>query len=174
MANNCYYDMKVVGEPKAVQEFIRCMRYEEEYKEDGLGRIFDCEVIDGSNFENSTKINGWAVVAGDCAWSVKCSMMKEYIARRNLESETARLGLCVEVFSEELGFEFQEHIIVDKGLVTLDDSVDVEEYCLDDLDEEEIQELVEDFGITREQLFEEAEEGYYKHGGYANFGEFTI
>lgn len=174
MANNCYYDMKVVGEPKAVQEFIRCMRRDGEFENDGFGRVFDCGVYEDNYTDKETEIKGCAFIAGDCAWSVKCSMMKECINWRSLESETARLDLCVEVFSEELGIGFQEHIIVDKGIVTLDDVVDVDEFCIEGLDEEEIKELTERFGITREQLFEEAEEGYYKHGGYANFGEFTI
>lgn len=174
MANNCYYEMRIVGKTEAVREFIRCMRGEGEFENGRLGRIFDCEIIDDSNLETSTEINGWAVVAGDCAWSVKCSMMNDYIPRRNLESETARLGLCVEVFSEELGFEFQEHIIVDNGIISLDDSVDVEEFCLDDLQDEEIEELANRLGLSTEQIFEQAEEGYYKHGGYSNFGEFTI
>lgn len=36
MANNCYFDMKIVGTEKNIQEFIQMMKWQGPYKNNGL------------------------------------------------------------------------------------------------------------------------------------------
>ena len=46
MANNAYYHAHIKGDESNVKEFIRAMKWEGEYAENGAGRIFSCYVID--------------------------------------------------------------------------------------------------------------------------------
>lgn len=132
MANNCLFDARLSGKKKNVEEFIKILQHKDEYKADGLGRVFSCEV-DSEALEFSKDNDIISVdVFGDCAWSIKSSMRsKEW---RNLESETKRLNVVFEAYSSEPGCGFQEHILVDRGEVVIDDCVDYEEYWVDECD----------------------------------------
>ncbi len=91
----------------------------------------------------------------------------------SLLNETARLSLVVEAFSSEPGCEFQEHLFIDRGKLLIEDCVDYEEYMVDDAEERQIQELMQDKGLTREQLMAAVNcNGDYCVGGFSNFGSF--
>ena len=62
MANNAYYEIKVVGRQDNVEAFVRAMLWEGEYEQQGAGRVFSCEVY-GQGESN----NGYYVLlSGDC------------------------------------------------------------------------------------------------------------
>lgn len=128
MANFCDFDMHIAGSKSGVEELIAMLSHKGDFKEDGLGRIFDLDVVE---FEE-TQISGVyeATCGGDCAWSIKSSMRDDGIRERSLESESERLGLVVEVFSSEPGNGFQEHLLIVKGEVVVDDCVDYKEHWI--------------------------------------------
>lgn len=175
MANNCCFDMKIVGKEDSVREFIRSLKWEDEFEHNGLGRTFsfyeDESTLahDPRPGSNLISIMGF----GDCAWSVLSAMTKESGYDRTLESETERLGICVELYSSEPGCCFQEHYIINNGEFLKDESVDYNEYFIDEDDEELIQELLEELKISREELFENINDnGDYTTGGFSYYGEY--
>ena len=130
MANNCFYDMKITGRKEAISELIQMLKWKGKYENSGLGRTYSCCIIEGiTEIEGDI---GYAVVCGDCAWSVYTAMMDYHGREHSLESETERLGLIVEVYSSEPGIGFQEHILIDKGVIEFNDCVDYEEHWVED------------------------------------------
>lgn len=76
-------------------------------------------------------------IVGSCAWSVSSCMMegtstyytsykKEHTRGTTLAIESKNLNLLIEVFSEESGVGFMEHIRIIKGEIEVDDCV---EWC---------------------------------------------
>lgn len=178
MANNCFYDMKIVGDTKeAVDEFVGMLTYENQDRY--FARIFDADVYE------RTEINGkyTAKVSGDCAWSVHscmCDGMFTYYDKGRddkltcLSVETERLGLTVEIYSEEPGVGFAEHYIYQNGDCLLEDEVDLAEYWWDD--GSSLEEFLDEYGLNDlndEQLNQLKEEGYIVIGGYGKI-EFSI
>lgn len=171
MANNCDFEMNIAGEKAAVNEFVQMLKWEGPFEEQGLGRIYDFDEIE---VKTLAKVNDKELISlqggGDCAWSVLTAMMQEY--RKDfpsLESETKRLGLALEVWSSESGCTFQEHYIIDKGNVLVDECVTYIEYWPDCMDEEEIEALCKQEGISKE-AFEEIidRDGFYGAGGFGD------
>lgn len=161
MANCCYFTMKIAGKPEQVSQFVHSLNH-------GFGRIYSFEA--DPIFAEKDPRPGSPLVAvvgqGDCAWSISTAMPK-------LQEESARLGLCIEAFSSEPGIGFQEHYLYDKGILLEDECVDYCEYWVSGYGEEEIQTLLEDFEMTREELFSKLnEDGDYCIGGFENFGDF--
>lgn len=129
MANFCDFNMKITGHEPDVKELISMFRREGPFIEDGLGRVYDLDVME---FEE-TKHQGIfeATCLGDCAWSIKSSMREDGVRDPSLESECERLGLVVEAYSSEPGNGFQEHLLIVKGDVMIDECVDYEEHFVD-------------------------------------------
>ena len=169
--------MKVTGERNFINEFIQMLMWEGSFREQGLGRVFSVDIEDMQTVkisEGKEIVSG--ILVGDCAWSVHSAMMKE---SRNglpsLESESKRLGIAVEAYSEELGCEFQEHYIIVKGKVCISDCVAYRNYDASSFSEEEIAELCKNENITREDFdaIVENNDGYYISGGFGDdFGDF--
>ncbi len=172
MANNCYFEMKIAGEEKAVQEFIQMLKWEGPFQECGLGRVYSFDVdptLSEKDPKGSSNITAFG--AGDCAWSIKSALLdwKPY----SLVGEAARLGLVVEAYSSEPGLCFQEHILVNKDNLITNDVVDYEEYWIEGADESYINELLDDLNLTREELMSGVNvNGDYCIGGFDNFGDF--
>lgn len=127
MANNCAFEMKITGKKENIEEIIRIFQQKDEFKHDGIGRIFsfyvdDMQLIDSQR--NIFSVNTY----GDCAWSVKSSMCHDAENSRSLKSEAERLHLVIEVFSSETGCQFQEHYLTVFGDVIVNDCVDYEEH----------------------------------------------
>lgn len=165
MANNAYYEMKVVGRQDNVEAFVRAMNWEDEYEQQGVGRVFSCEV-----YEQGESNNGYYVlISGDCAWSI-ASAMRVAHNPNNIERLSKRLELSIEAYSEELGMEFQEHFLVVNGDVEIDECVDVSEIDIEELDEYEDDFWQQDYvvasGITKDNAKEHAIDGYVRIGGY--------
>lgn len=122
MANNCGYQAKVVGPTEeSIKAFIRAMRWEGEYEECGVGRVFECDAEEIEKRESDYA----CMIYGDCAWSVYSAMINSICRTlpNSLPKITKDLGITVEFYSEECGCEFQEHIIYDKGVEKLCDCV---------------------------------------------------
>ena len=170
MANNCYFEMKIAGPEKAVEEFIRMLQHKGPGY--GLGRVFSFDPIFPNKVERDPATGNIAIEgAGDCAWSLKTSLLDW--SPHSLLSETERLGLVVEAYSSEPGLCFQEHILVVRDELKIDECVDYEEYSIDGAKEEYIQDVMEEYKLTREQLMEKVNDnGDFTVGGYENFGDF--
>ena len=131
MANNCEFSMRITGGEDEIKELVSLLRREAKVEKGHFGRVFQFEPDYGgtraTNFSGVYEYEG----TGDCAFSVKNSLLACNDCSPSLESETRRLGLVVEVFSSEPGCKFQEHILIVKGAVVCYDKVDYEEHCTD-------------------------------------------
>lgn len=178
MANNCFYDMKIVGTSKEnVDEFISMLTYDNQ--ERYFARIFSADVYE------ETEIDGkyTAKVSGDCAWSVyscMCDGVFTYYDKGRdehltcLAVETERLDLSVEIFSEEPGVGFAEHYLYKNGDCIIEDEVELAEYWWDQ--GESLEEFLDANGLNdldEEQLRFLETEGYITIGGYGRI-EFSI
>lgn len=172
MANNCMYTMKVIGNREEdIDEFVNMLNYE--YEGRRFARIFSADSYE-KNYEEET--HRWSVkIVGDCAWSVyscMCSGIGTYYGDgttselTNLEIETHRLGLTVEIYSQEPGIGFAEHYIYDNGTCLVSDEEDYQEYWNDEFDT--AQEFMEEYGLDlpEEKIKQLEEEGYVSIGGF--------
>ena len=110
----CCYVMKILGAEEPVKEFVRMLRAEGEYHQDGLG------LIDSANLRESQYIPPAiysCTIEGECASSVAISMMEP--RRKSLESESKRLNLVLEIYSTNSDEGLQEHFIFVQGNVWL-------------------------------------------------------
>lgn len=172
MANNAYYRAHIKGDESNVKEFIRAMKWEGEYAENGAGRIFSCYVIDECVLWSDANHAYFCDMEGDVAWSILSALRKEYNPN-NIEELSKRLNLVIEMFSQEPGMGFMEHFVVDNGKVLCDDCFDYCEYDIDKFEEnmDDIgdefweQDFVKESGITRENYIEFANDGYIEIGG---------
>lgn len=173
MANLCFYSMKVVGERREnLEKFFRAMNWDGEYKESGVGRVYDCDMVE----EITQRADGLyqMTVAGDCAWSVQSSMIQG--VRRDfpngLPVQSERLNLDIEVYAEECGMEFQEHFLFRKGEQLIADCVDWYDIDLEDFedDAEKVKEIIEDYGV--EQYIKTGNYKDYVEDGYLRLGGF--
>lgn len=151
MANCCGFDMKVIGEPAKVDEFVELVV--------GKGtpfRIYSADLILAEERNGLKEV----LIAGDCAWSVLTSM--RYERTPSLESESKRLGIGISVLSEECGFEFQEHFVVVNGEVIKDECKD---WCRYDLECYESLDELNELNGTNLVENDFNEEGYCERGG---------
>lgn len=177
MANACYYEMKIAGEKQNVFECIQMLRHEGSFKNVGLGRVYSFDFIDSTPEISDSNSNIIALSgSGDCGGSILCAMRKEY---RNelpsLESESKRLGLVIEAYSSEPGNRFQEHVLINKGEVVVEESVDYAEFWLEAASEDYIQEVSEKTGIPVDELMNNLNaNGDFCLGGFGDsFGDFS-
>lgn len=158
--------MKVTGPLDSVEEIFERMRWTGRFEENGLGRIYSIDRYDSNDHGNGLVSY---YLCGDCAWSVSSAMRSDSGRREvSLESESERLGLVIEVFSEEIGFEFQEHVLINNGEVLIDDCVDYAEHYVGDF------ETIEEYNEEYETEFTEdmVDDGYVRLGGFDNYCEF--
>lgn len=120
MANECYYCMKITGKLENVREFVDFIGWEGKYKNNGVGRVFGACVINYDKYNNDVCS---CTIDGDCAWSVYTSMIDNE-RRDNLCTMSNKLNVIVEVFSQEPGCAFQEHYVIIKGDLDVDECVD--------------------------------------------------
>ena len=160
MPNYCNYSMCVIGRKENVEEFIKVIKADYNYGtmefsyDRHLFRVFDADYDEIEQVgDNAYQV----IIDGDCAWSVATCMLeagyykdlKERYAKEfrgtTLQIESERLNLDIEVFSEERGMCFQEHYIIRKGELEVDECVDWEEYFLEEYETKE--EAEKDLGI---------------------------
>lgn len=168
MANDAYYEMKVVGRQDNVEAFVRAMLWEGEYEQQGAGRVFSCEVDEQGESDNGY----YVLLSGFCAWSV-VSSMRVANNPNNIERLSAKLELSIETYCEEREFEFQEHFLVVNGKVEIDECIDWCEIDVEYIDYYEDnfwqQDWVVASGITKENVEEYAVDGYVGIGGYKSW-----
>lgn len=166
MANYCAFDLKVAGRDAAVQDFIRMLKHDPSLPGYGLGRVFSFDALPDTEEHcpddpSLVSIQGY----GDCAWSIQSALMdwKPY----TLTDVSENLGLVIEAYSSEPGCQFQEHYLVSKGDVLLEECIDYEEIDATELTDEEILEIAEDHDLTSEQVLSMVNDnGYICFGGY--------
>ena len=172
MANNCNYTMAVWGQKKNIEEFVRMLKWKDEFAKCGLGRVFSAIVFDEQEIGNDLFCYQ---IEGDCAWSVECALTAYGGRKICLESETKRLDLLLEVFSEEVGECFQEHYRIRRGEILLNECRRAERWFLDELSDKDLQKLCEEYQLTKEAALGRAsfEDGYCTFGGFgAKFNVF--
>ena len=163
MANNCDFSMRITGGEAEIKELISMLRWEGKFKDSGLGRIYSFYVDEDilpTSLADIYQVDGY----GDCAWSVLTAM--QYYNGRTpcLESETDRLGLVVELFSSEPGCQFQEHILIAKGVVCIEDCVDYEEHWVDNYDSLEAYNKDNETDFTEDMV----DDGCVRIGGFGD------
>jgi hypothetical protein len=182
MPNYCNYSMCVVGKQrKNVEEFIKVINADYNYGtmefsyDRHMFRVFEAtadEIEDRGDGTFEVIINGY------CAWSVASCMLEHGYYRdvkrdypdnfrgTTLPLESKRLGLDIEVFSEESGMCFQEHYIISNGELEVDETEDWEEIWVEDYETKEDAEEDLEIKITDEEWEIGSEEGYFTRGGF--------
>lgn len=144
MANDCYFEMKIVGSIENVKKFEKIL-CAPDYSTTHLFRIFDVSI----DHENEICGKRSVSYSGTCAWSCSgCMLNEEYsYYRQNSEDknpdpnattiqiESERLNLGIELYSEEEGVGFQEHIFFLNGKEIKNECVDYHNYYIDDNDD---------------------------------------
>lgn len=175
MANNCWYQMRIAGQKESVDQFIDMLSGIGPVH---LGRVFSAYTDEPFTPYPGNKGIGYADVSGDCAWSIKESMLPGSNPSVTLATEAKRLGLVVEAYSSEPGNQFQEHVLINKGDILTFDCVDYQEHYVEDMSEKELAELCEERGLTKEELLSLVNDnGDYTVGGFgddfANFADLS-
>lgn len=172
MANNCCFDMKITGPEEGVRELISMLK--SEHPSASIGRVFSFDVDETLTERSPDNPNIISVTGqGDCAWSMNHAMRRGFGTALPLDGAVEQLGLAVEAFSSEPCDQFQEHILIVKGIPEIDDRIHYEEYLVEDPSENTIRYLLEEKHLTREELMSKVNrDGLYCFGGFDNYGEF--
>lgn len=173
MANNCLFDMKIAGPEENVRTMVQMLK--NQHPTASIGRVFSFDVDESLTERAPGNPNIISVTgSGDCAWSIKSAMRDGLGCVSPLDNVASQLGLAVEAFSSEPGFGFQEHLLIVKDNVEIDDCVDYEGYLIDGASESYINELLEEKHMTREWLMSHVNcNGEYCVGGFENYGDFS-
>ena len=169
MANTCWFDMRITGGEEEIKELISMLQWKGKFLNAGLGRVFsfDAEEIEKTDIPGVFQVNG----TGVCAWSVVSAMQNYKSHVPNLESETGRLGLVVEVYSSEPGVGFQEHVLIAKGSVIISECVDYEEHWVEGIGGLEAYNRENETNFTEDMV---NENGDVCIGGYGDtYGDFA-
>ena len=180
MANNCFYDLKIVGEKNNVDELIKILQHKHPALR--MYRVFSADVYDECFLPNGQY---FAIICGDVAWSIYSSMLEGRLKSSinnltDIESESKRLNLTVEIFSSEPGACFQEHYIINKGEIEVDECPEYNEYWFDRSDyngkteEECFTMFCEEYELENITLNDLEDGSVYKTGGLDNYGIWTI
>ena len=182
MANICDFSMRVRGQKDDIEKFYNAMIQKGNAY---MGRGADAEIQYEDEGEYYTAwINGW------CKWSIQSALIDNAISMRTepnmwyfgdsvdvskiefvtLIEACRKYNVDMEVFSEEPGCCFQEHIMVINGDVVIDDCVEFNEYWIDDFDTKEEAEEELEIKITDEE-WNEGE--CIRRGGFGEW-EFEI
>lgn len=151
MPNYCDYTMSVKGSAENVEEFIKIIKADYDYRKNEFSnkphmwRVFEAEVYDDYYLEKLRCIE----IKGYCAWSVYSCMLEGEHTYYNdminesinygtsLLKESERLNLIFEVYSEEPGMLFEEHYIVKDNKLIEDECLNYEEFYISEHDDYE-------------------------------------
>lgn len=176
------YSMCIKGKKENVEEFIKVIQANYDYGtmefsyDRHLFRVFEAYYKEIEQVGDDVY---QVVIGGDCAWSVSSCMFEDgYYGRikaeypnefrgTTLPIESKRLGLDIEVFSEEGGCAFQEHYVIINGDVIIDECVDWEEYDISEYDTKE--EAETDYGIEITDEEWNSGEDFISRGGFGNW-----
>lgn len=172
MANDCSYWMKIVAKDEAtLDRFAQIMKYKD--PEFYVYRVFEYEETYREEVDGLFVATAYGEVAWGCsAWLNDAVDRAQTIDTgahySNLSEVCKALGIAIEVWGEEFGMCFQEHIFVAKDGTY---SFINKSACSVDWDDEEsvneAKECCENVGID----FETAYKGDYFVGGFEDFEE---
>lgn len=178
MANSCWFGMEVIASSRedidALYKSMADNPYENVYDPKryvpGVEDINLTEIKKGEHGLYIAQFNG------TCRNSLSDSVMTfSQGSERNavsIQDESKRLGLSIELFSEETGNGFQEHICVINGDLIIDDSINLEVISFD-ADSEHLEEFFEeniDYGYTMDDLEDLVDDnGDIVLGGFEDF-----
>ena len=183
MPNYCNYSMKVVGNKENIEEFIKVLQCNYNYRTNEFTfkrhfwRVFEAEpesIEERSDGKYETYVNGY------CAWSVFSCMMdgdgtyqndkkKEIIDSdeviinhgTTLQAESENLGLDIEIYSTEPGIEFAEHYLYKHGEEIINEETKYSELYFDSEDEMKEYNKKQGTDYKRDEY-----DGYIVIGGY--------
>ena len=178
MANLCNYEMKIVGEKKSRDSFIKALT------QDGSEWIGRGGVV---NLENEDEDS--CIIFGYCKWSINASMIKDAISMRTepenwdfinketkdnhsfitLPEASAKYNLNIEAYSEEPGCCFAEHLLIRNGQVDINETTEYHEYYIGDYETKEEAEKETGLDISDEEW---GDSDYITSGGFN--GDFEI
>lgn len=160
MANNCMFNIRAVGKTKeSVERFLKVLQYKDPYF--ALYRVFSA---DAGEAEQDGEL--WLLdIVGDVAWA--CSMWLHAVDTGRpyggsklaiLPEICTTLDIGVEVWAEEPGVGFEQHILVNhNGSVVFDESEDMSYVCDDN-----------------EEWVTNPDGSWKKEGGFENFLEYSF
>lgn len=184
MPNYCNYSMRAVGTKENIEEFIKVMNAGYDYGtmefdyDRHMFRVFEAVSDEIDEYDDGVFA---VIINGYCAWSVRSCMFDDgYYGRikerysddfrgTTLLLESKKLGLNIEVFSEESGMCFQEHYMIIDGELVCDECVDWGEYWVEEYETKEEAEEDLEIAITDEEWNEAQSEGYFARGGFENW-----
>ena len=168
MANNCAYDMKIIGSKASCLEWLRLMTTST--SENAFHRFYEAYVYD----ESGTEQDYCLYITGDCAWSLDtCRSSSGKSELPDLFAfNSKRLGIIMEAWSAEPGLCFQEHFIYDIGECKADECLEWEEFYWDKRECPTYAEYKQKYQDVPPE--DEFSDDYAERGGFDNYGEWTI
>ena len=163
MPNYCDYTMKIVGDEKNCQEFLKRMKSYDEPNH--FYRIFAADVYEEKNegAKSEVYINGY------CAWSLEsCCRESGYSDGVDLFAvNTEELNLQMEAYSREPGLAFEEHYIYKQGNCLVDECRDITPWWWDDSEFPTFEEFQAKYpDAPPKEYFDEGGNAYV--GGFGN------
>lgn len=147
MPNYCNYVLKIVADEKdKIEEFEKWLKADYSYADGQVKcnvahhfcRVF--EVYPYFTTPQPTEDNWYNIYCGDCAWSVNTCMTENGYYKdlkgtygskskaTNLRRVSKLFHCQIEVYSQEPGCAFAEHLIYDNGELITDDTRDCNSY----------------------------------------------
>ena len=155
MANCCYVTGKVSAlSVEDLKEFLAVMENEKFMN-------FDYEEIDDWGEGERKTVRFY----GECKWSISSSINSSHYG--SALDKTSK-GLIVEMWSQEPVSAFEEHVVYANGTCLCNDSVDYEQYNLDDYDS--LEELNKECRTNFKE--EDFVDGFASVGVFEDFGTF--
>lgn len=155
MANDCY----VTGKASALN--VEDLKKFLDIMENEKFMSFYCEKINDCGEGKRKTVRFY----GDCKWSIFSSINSSRYG--NALNETSK-GLIVEMWSQEPGVGFEEHVVYANGTCLCDDCVDWMEYDLDAYNS--LEELNEECNTNFKE--EDFVDGFASVGGFEDFKTF--
>ena len=121
MANNCYYEGHLVGSLKSIHAFIQNIG---KVKPPYFYRVWNIDVNDLQCVSKNKKLYE-LYFSGECAWSISSTFATTEEPYNNLQKFTKHFDCVIEMYSEEEGCCFSEHILYNKGSLEIDNTVEL-------------------------------------------------
>lgn len=158
MANSCYVTGKVAArDVESLQKFLDMLKNER----------FLSQEFDATEITQVHKNKYTAEFIGCVKWSIGSAINSDKYGEP-LNKTTK--GLLVEMWSQEPGCEFEEHVVYANGVCICDETTEYAEYYRDSFDS--LEELNEECETNlKEEDFDE--DGIASIGGFIHFGSFA-
>lgn len=185
MANHCNYSMRIQGNPDSVENVIKALQSDYHYEtmefdhDKHLFRVFEALIVDDDIDEEDDYRS--VIVDGYCAWSVNSCMMEDgyYFDNKKEYGDKSKgttlvelskdNNVQIEVYSEEGGACFQEHILIVDGEIVINDCVDYFEIEKEQFEDDEmtLERFLEENEMTMADVVDN--DSYYAIGGFKDW-----